>query len=127
MVCRLQSASPAWRVTSPWRPVRPTAALAIQVTRGILSMGWASRSVDHVSNPTLGVHPLARSRCQGLVLEIVNLNATSSGQFGTIPSMDSTGIARLAQGWGRVVARRVEEQVGPDLDLDADQIEQFAK
>src|SRR5947209_7782832 len=85
MVCRLQSASPAWRVTSPWRPVRPTAALAIQVTRGILSMGWASRSVDHVSNPTLGVHPLARSRCQGLVLEIVNLNATSSGQFGTIP------------------------------------------
>src|SRR5438270_13977738 len=88
MVCRLQSASPAWRVTSPWRPVRPTAALAIQVTRGILSMGWASRSVDHVSNPTLGVHPLARSRCQGLVLEIVNLNATSSGQFGTIPIPD---------------------------------------
>src|SRR5947209_11892461 len=90
MVCRLQSASPAWRVTSPWRPVRPTAALAIQVTRGILSMGWASRSVDHVSNPTLGVHPLARSRCQGLVLEIVNLNATSSGQFGTIPDLLSS-------------------------------------
>src|SRR3954452_22331408 len=67
-------------------PDRPTAALAIQVTRGILSMGWASWSVDHVSNPTLEVHPLARSRCQGLVLGIVNPNATSSGQFGTIPS-----------------------------------------
>src|SRR3954471_21666587 len=86
MVCRLQSAIPAWRVTSPWRPVKPTAALAIQVTRGILSMGWASWSVDHVSNPTLGVHPLARSRCQGLVLGIVNPNATHSGQVGTIPA-----------------------------------------
>jgi hypothetical protein len=42
-------------------------------------------------------------------------------------SRDSSGIARVAQGWGKVVARRVEEQVGPDLDLDADQIEQFAK
>jgi hypothetical protein len=42
-------------------------------------------------------------------------------------SMDSTGIDRVAQGWGKVVARRVEEQVGPDLDLDADEIEQFAK
>src|SRR5947209_4128722 len=41
--------------------------------------------------------------------------------------MDSTGIVRVAQGWGKVVARRVEEQVGPDLDLDADDIEQVAK
>ena len=41
--------------------------------------------------------------------------------------MDSTGIERVAAGWGKVVARRVEEQVGPDLDLDADDIEQFAK
>ena len=41
--------------------------------------------------------------------------------------MDSTGIERVAQGWGKVVARRVEEQIGPDLDLDADDIEQFAK
>src|SRR3954468_20503689 len=48
-------------------------------------MGWASWSVDHGSNPTLGVHPLARSRCQGLVLGIVNLNAANSGQFGTVP------------------------------------------
>src|SRR3954453_163516 len=85
MVCRLQSAAWAWRVTSPWRPVRPTAALAIQEAKGILIMGWAFRSVDHVSNPTLGVHPLARSRCQGLALRIVNPNATVSGQFGTIP------------------------------------------
>ena len=33
---------PAWRVTSPWMPARPAAALAIQVAKGILSMGWAS-------------------------------------------------------------------------------------
>src|SRR4051812_21121433 len=51
-------------------------------------MGWAFLSVDHVSNPTLGVHPLARSRCQGLVLGIVNPNATNSGLFGTIPISD---------------------------------------
>jgi hypothetical protein len=47
--------------------------------------------------------------------------------FRKSPSMGSAGIARVAQGWGKVVARRVEEEVGPDLDLDADQIEQFAK
>src|SRR5438046_2857399 len=41
--------------------------------------------------------------------------------------MDSAGIERVAAGWGKVVARRVEEQVGPDLDLDADDIEQFAR
>ena len=42
-------------------------------------------------------------------------------------SIDSPGTERVAQGWGKVVARRVEEEVGPDLDLDADDIEQFAK
>jgi hypothetical protein len=42
-------------------------------------------------------------------------------------SIDSSGIAQVAQGWGKVVARRVEEEVGPDLDLDADQIERFAR
>lgn len=41
--------------------------------------------------------------------------------------MDATGIVRVAQGWGKVVARRVEEQLGPELDLDADDIEQLAK
>lgn len=41
--------------------------------------------------------------------------------------MDSTGIERVAEGWGKVVARRVEEQIGPDLDLDADDIEQLAR
>src|SRR3954451_15011059 len=81
MVCRLQSAARAWRVTSPWRPVRPTAALAIQEARGILIMGWASWSVDHVSNPTLGVHPLAQSRRQRLRLRIVNPNG---GHFGSV-------------------------------------------
>lgn len=41
--------------------------------------------------------------------------------------MDSAGIGHVAQGWGKVVARRVEEQLGPELDLDADGIEQCAK
>ena len=40
--------------------------------------------------------------------------------------MDSTGIPGMAQQWGKIVARRVHEQVGPDLDLDADDIEQVA-
>jgi hypothetical protein len=40
--------------------------------------------------------------------------------------MDSTGVVGMAEGWGKIVARRVEEQVGPDLDLDADDIEQVA-
>jgi hypothetical protein len=47
--------------------------------------------------------------------------------FRKSPLMDSTGIQRVAEGWGKVVARRVEEQFGPGLDLDADDIEQFAK
>src|SRR5712671_4126988 len=73
-------------------PVSPAAALAIHMARGILSMGWAAWSVDHVSNPTLGVHPLARSRCQGLVLGIVNPNATKLGRFGTVPRIPSSAI-----------------------------------
>lgn len=40
--------------------------------------------------------------------------------------MDSTGVGEMAQGWGKIVARRVHEGVGPDLDLDADEIEQVA-
>ena len=40
--------------------------------------------------------------------------------------MDSTGVGGMAEGWGKIVARRVHEQVGPDLDLDADDIEQVA-
>ena len=40
------------------------------------------------------------------------------------PSMDRTGVERMAEGWGKVVARRVHEEVG--LDLDADDIEQMA-
>ena len=42
-------------------------------------------------------------------------------------SMDPTRLARVAEGWGKVVARRVEEQLGPELDLDADDIERIAK
>ena len=41
-------------------------------------------------------------------------------------SMDRTGVERMAQGWGKIVARRVHEEVGPELDLDADDIEQMA-
>jgi len=40
-------------------------------------------------------------------------------------SMGSAGIERVAERWGKVVARRVHEDVGPDLDLDADEIEQM--
>ena len=46
--------------------------------------------------------------------------------FRKSPSMDRTGVERMAEGWGKVVARRVHEEVGPDLDLDADDIEQMA-
>ena len=42
------------------------------------------------------------------------------------PSMDRTGVERMAEGWGRIVARRVHEEVGPDLDRDADDIEPMA-
>jgi hypothetical protein len=46
--------------------------------------------------------------------------------FRKSPLMDSTGVGGMAEGWGKIVARRVHEQVGPDLDLDADDIEQVA-
>jgi hypothetical protein len=41
--------------------------------------------------------------------------------------MDSSGTGSMAEGWGKVVARRVHEEVGADLDLDADHMEQIAK
>jgi hypothetical protein len=40
--------------------------------------------------------------------------------------MDRSGVEQMAQGWGKIVARRIHEEVGPDLDLDADDIEQIA-
>jgi hypothetical protein len=40
--------------------------------------------------------------------------------------MDRTGVEQMAEGWGKIVARRVHEDVGADLDLDADDIEQVA-
>ena len=46
--------------------------------------------------------------------------------FHKSPSTDRHGIEQMAEGWGKVVARRVHEEVGPDLDLDADDIEQAA-
>ena len=46
--------------------------------------------------------------------------------FQKSPSMDRDGVERLAEGWGKVVARRVHDEVGPELDLDADDIEQIA-
>ena len=46
--------------------------------------------------------------------------------FQKSPSMDRDGVERLAEGWGKVVARRVHDEVGPELDLDADDIEQMA-
>lgn len=41
-------------------------------------------------------------------------------------SMERTGVERMAEGWGKIVARRIHEDVGTDLDLDADDIEQVA-
>ncbi len=41
--------------------------------------------------------------------------------------MDSSGTGPLAEGWGEVLARRVHEEAGADLDLDADDMEQIAK
>jgi len=41
-------------------------------------------------------------------------------------SMNRAGVEGMAQGWGKIVARRVHEEVGPELDLDADDIEQAA-
>lgn len=35
--------------------------------------------------------------------------------FRKLPSMDRTGVDWMAQGWGKIVARRVHEQVGPEL------------
>jgi hypothetical protein len=46
--------------------------------------------------------------------------------FRKSPSMDRTGVAQMAEGWGRIVARRIHEDVGAELDLDADDIEQMA-
>ena len=46
--------------------------------------------------------------------------------FRKSPSMDRAGVERLAEGWGKVVAHRVHEEVGPELDLDADDIERMA-
>jgi hypothetical protein len=46
--------------------------------------------------------------------------------FRKSPSMDRSGVGQMAKGWGKIVARRVHEEVGPELDLDADDIEQMA-
>jgi hypothetical protein len=40
--------------------------------------------------------------------------------------MDRAGVEQLGESWGKVVARRVHDEVGPELDLDADDIEQMA-
>ena len=42
------------------------------------------------------------------------------------PSRDRSGVEKLAAGWGKIVARRLPEDRGPDLDLDADDIEHLA-
>src|SRR5512142_2862285 len=66
-------------------PGKQAAALAIQMVRGILSMGWALWSRDHVSNPTLEVHPHDPPRPFRLAFRTVNLKVADLAQFGTIP------------------------------------------
>jgi hypothetical protein len=46
--------------------------------------------------------------------------------FHKSPSMDRSGVEQMAHGWGEIVARRIYEKLGPELDLDADGIEQIA-
>ena len=46
--------------------------------------------------------------------------------FRKSPLMDRVGVERIAEGWGKIVARRVHEDVGPELDLDAEGIEPMA-
>jgi hypothetical protein len=46
--------------------------------------------------------------------------------FRKSPSRDRTGVEQMAEGWGKIVARRIHEDVGADLNLDADDIEQMA-
>lgn len=46
--------------------------------------------------------------------------------FSQSVSMERTGVESMAQGWGKIVARRIHDDVGADLDLDADDIEQVA-
>ena len=46
--------------------------------------------------------------------------------FHKSPLMDRSGVEQMAQGWGKIVARRIYEEAGPELDLDADDIEQIA-
>jgi hypothetical protein len=41
-------------------------------------------------------------------------------------SLDRAKVERLAEGWGKIVVRRVHEEVGTELDVDADDIEQMA-
>jgi hypothetical protein len=48
-------------------------------------MGWALWSVDHVSNPTLEVHPHDQSRHFRLAFRSVNLKVVDLAQIGTIP------------------------------------------
>src|SRR3954447_1228921 len=49
-------------------------------------MGWALRSGDHVSNPTLEVHPHDPSREFRLAFRTVNLKVAHLAHIGTIPN-----------------------------------------
>src|SRR5512135_253919 len=79
-------------------PVKQAAALAIQMVRGILSMGWALWSRDHVSNPTLEVHPHDPSRPFRLAFRTVNLKVADLAQFGTIPTRRKSRFRKLLTG-----------------------------
>src|SRR5262245_246000 len=63
------------------------------------------------------------------VSQIVDLPKPKGGRplpFRKSPSMDRSGVEPRAEGGGKIVARRIHEDVGADLDLDADDIEQVA-
>ena len=71
--------------------------------------------------------PVVRMSSQ--VSQFVHLPKSEEGHlmpFRKSPLIDSIGVAGMAQDWGKIVARRVHEEVGPDPDLDADEIERMA-
>src|SRR3954463_4014994 len=62
-------------------PVNPAAALAIQVAKGILSMGWAFWSVDHVEQSHFGGPPPVTIK---MSWPGVGNCQPESGQFGSV-------------------------------------------
>src|SRR3954454_11866987 len=66
-------------------------------------MGWALRSGDHVSNPTLEVHPHDPSREFRLAFRTVNLKVAHLAHIGTFPVFFSSEEQRCL--WAQKIRR----------------------